>query len=335
MPRTVKISGIRVEQGTKKSAVLSVAEGPALTVNVPITIVSGSKPGKTLCLTAGVHGCEYAGIETAIRISKDINPKELSGTLIILPIINVPAFNSRTPYVCPIDHVNINRIFPGKLNGSISHVIAHTIFHNVIMKADYLIDLHGGDMVESLFPFTIFYKSGNKEIDEVSQDLARMFNMKYMLEARIKCEEYSPKGASYCEATRRGIPSIIAEAGEEGKLEEKYVSLLYKGVLNVMRYLGMIEGRHEIFVEPKILYQGTFLYAKRGGLFYSDVPVGSVVSKGDLLGEIRNLQGESLQKVTAPTECVILCKRVNPAVDVGSFLLMFAHLMPIKELANK
>ena len=317
------ISGIRVQSGTRMSGILNLAERPALTLGIPITVIRGSKPGKTLCLTAGVHGCEYVGIEAALRISRNLSPKQLKGTLIVVPIINLPAFQTRTPYVCPIDNVNINRVFPGKREGSISHQIANTLFREVILKADYLIDLHGGDSVESLCPFTLFFASGNRKIDRVSRQLCSMFKVDYVVARRTA-------GASYTEAAKAGIPAIVAEAGEKGLIDEKNVSLLYEGVHNTLRYLGMIHGAPDRPHEQTMLYQTTFLYADKGGLFYPNVPAGTRVNKGTIVGTVRNIHGQTLQTITVPSKSVVLCESSNPVVEAGGFLAMIGYLDPVR-----
>jgi predicted deacylase len=318
----LRISGIEVKRGTRRSGTLSLAERPAVTLGIPITVIRGSRLGKTMCLIAGVHGCEYVGIETALRISRNLSPKQLKGTLVVVPIVNLPAFQTRTPYVCPIDNVNINRVFPGKRDGSISHRIADTLFREVISKSDYLIDLHGGDAVESLHPITIFSATGNRRIDKISRQLCSTFKADYVVETKTA-------GTSCNEAAKAGIPAMVAEAGEKGLIDEKYVSLLYEGVHNAMRYLGMIPGRPD-FHEQKMLHQATFLYADNGGLFYPNVPVGTRMNKGAIIGTVRNIHGQTLQTITAPAKSVVLCESSNPVVDPGSFLAMIAYLEPAR-----
>lgn len=176
MSEILKIGEIEVEENMKRSGTLKVAGRSLSPIEVPITIVRGSSSGSTLCVLAGEHGCEYAGIEACVRLSKTISPKELSGTLIIIPVVNVPGFENRTPYVCPIDNVDLSSAWPGKkiVSHSISHIITHTIFHQVIRKSNYVITLHGGDLVESLSdPCILLHKTGNKKVDEASENMAK------------------------------------------------------------------------------------------------------------------------------------------------------------------
>lgn len=316
MSQTIEIGNIRAGKGAKKAGILKVGEKPLFSLDLPVTVVNGSKPGSTLCLTAGVHGCEYAGIEATIRIAKKIDPKELNGALLIVHVINVPAFQTRTPLVCPIDNVNINRAYPGKLDGSISHTIAYKIFNEVVKKSDYLIDLHGGDMGEAVFPFVIFERTGNEEVDKTSESLARAYGLEYVVDGWV-----GPSSLFY-EAAKQGIPGILAEAGGEGKIEERDVNLHYNGIINVMKHLKMLEGIPSQSVVPKTVRPSRWLHAKRGGIFYPSVQVGSIISKGDVIGEIRNIKGETLETITSPMTGVILCMITNPIVNTGDFLLI-------------
>src|SRR3954466_519372 len=131
----------------------------------PFTVVRGAQDGPRVALTSGVHPAEYPAIESNIRFTRNLDPATLSGTVVSLPLIDVPAFLPRSPFVCPIDQKNPNRFFPGDPNGTFTEVMNDAIFRAVISPSDALIDLHGGDLVEALSPFTIYSVTGNERID--------------------------------------------------------------------------------------------------------------------------------------------------------------------------
>ena len=325
MSEILKIGEIEVEENMKRSGTLKVAGRSLSPIEVPITIVRGSSSGSTLCVLAGEHGCEYAGIEACVRLSKTISPKELSGTLIIIPVVNVPGFENRTPYVCPIDNVDLSSAWPGKqiVSHSISHIITHTIFHQVIRKSNYIITLHGGDLVESLSdPCILLHKTGNKKVDEASENMAKNFGIEYVVEYK---EE---KGGLTREATERGIPTILPEAGGEGKVEESDVSILYEGVLNVMKCLGMIKGEPLIKVKPRIIRRSAHVFTEKEGLFYSHVKVGDMVLEGEVIGEIKNISGETVYELKAPIKGKVFFKLNSLSWDpsLGWFLYMIADV---------
>src|ERR1051326_6444438 len=152
--------------------------GTALANDEPRSVISvaGAKPGPVIFVNAGVHGGEYPAVEAAIRLGKTLDPKKISGTVILMPVLNLPAFRTRTPFVCPIDNVNPNRVFPGDPSGSYSEQMTHALVNEFVVHADAYIDLHGGDIPEALVPFSIC-KGGNDEIGQKSKDLAMAFGL--------------------------------------------------------------------------------------------------------------------------------------------------------------
>ncbi|GAG88657.1 unnamed protein product, partial [marine sediment metagenome] len=168
-PKIIKVGNVEAQPGEKNSGFLKVGEAPLSDINLPVGIINGTRPGPTLCVIAGEHAMEYPGINAAIRIFKDTDPENLRGSLIIVPVVNTPAFETRTPYVCPIDNVNLARA--GSLSyrdGTISHIIKRTLIEKIVSISDYLINLHGGDYPELLHPFTIVGFSGDEKVDAIS-----------------------------------------------------------------------------------------------------------------------------------------------------------------------
>ena len=163
---SVRIENVEARDGEKKTGYLSVGETAVASVLIPIAIVKGTKPGPTLCISGGVHGYEYSSIEAVIRMVKETDPAKLSGTLLAVPVLNMAAFEARGPqggvstaFQNPLDNININRIFPGNPEGTMSYQIAAAFMTNVISKADYFIDCHGGDLNEELVPFVVISSS--------------------------------------------------------------------------------------------------------------------------------------------------------------------------------
>src|SRR5438477_11511999 len=205
----------------------------------PVISVAGAKPGTVLFVNAGVHGGEYPAVEAVIRLSKTLDPQKISGTVILMPVLNLPAFRTRTPFVCPIDNVNPNRVFPGDPRGSYSEQMTHALINEFVMHADAYVDLHGGDIPEALVPFVIC-RAGNDEVAKNSKAIAIAFGLPYVLTVS-KPVQPSKGQSSYAAAADKGTPAILAEAGGVGQMQEGAVSLLVNGVVNVMRHLRMID----------------------------------------------------------------------------------------------
>ncbi len=270
-------------------------------VEIPYWVLKGKLDGPTLVVTAGVHGAEYASIEAANQLTK-LDTETLAGTLIILPIVNTPAFWARSIYINPVDQKNLNRLFPGKQDGSFGDKLAYWLTETFISKADAYIDLHGGDMIEALEPFTI-YNAGHAE----SKALAEAFGIYLLVESD---SEYMSISAG----PNLGVPAILAEASGQGLWPEEEVERLHVGIVRTMQHLGMLSGEAEV-KETKLLTEFAWLRAEHEGLWYPKVEAGDRVTEGQVIGQLNSLLGEPLQQAVSPIEGVILFSVSSLAIN--------------------
>src|SRR5215475_1600517 len=240
--RTIPILGELTAGTTQRHLIILPGAALANDEPRPVISVAGVKPGPVLFVNAGVHGGEYPAVEAVIRFGKTLEPKKISGTVILMPVLNLPAFRGPTQLVCTVDNVNPNRVFPGDPSGSYSEQMTHALINEFVVHADAYIDLHGGDIPEALVPFVIC-RCGDDEVAKKSKAIAMAFGLAYVLTVS-KPIQPSKGSSSYAAAAEKGIPSILAEAGGVGQMQEDAVELLCRGVTNVMRHLGMIAAEH-------------------------------------------------------------------------------------------
>jgi predicted deacylase len=284
----------------------------------PYTVVRGAEDGPRVALTSGVHPAEYPAIEGNIRVTRRLDPARLRGTVVSLPLIDIPAFLSRTPFVCPIDGKNPNRFFPGDPEGSFTDVMDDAIFRTVIAPSNYLIDLHGGDMVEALFPFSIYSESGNADVDARSKALGVAFGLPYLIAS--KPQPGGLGGMTVQAAAAAGIPGIIAEAGSSGLLTEPETRMMVDGVENALRSLGMLEGEAREF-SPVEVDQFTWLRAPDEGMWYPSVGTGDHVREGQNVGRIGNIYGDTVAEISAPHDGAVLFITSAPAMPKDGLVM--------------
>jgi uncharacterized protein len=285
----------------------------------PVITVTGVNPGPVLFVGSGVHGGEYPPIEAVIRVANSLDAMSLTGTAIFMPVLNLPAFRSRTPFVCPVDGVNPNRVFPGDPNGSYSEQMTHALINEFVAHADAYLDLHGGDIPEALVPFSIC-RGGNDAVDAKSQELATVFGLPYLLTVSRPIQP-AKGSSSYVAAAERGVPAVLAEAGGVGQMQEGDVQLLVDGVRRVMAHLGMVDSAVSEAPPPTVLTAFEWLYAKHAGMFYPRVAAGEFIEQGQEVGRVGSLFGDTLETVIAPASGRVLFLTINPSVAENGLLM--------------
>ncbi len=312
----VEIGRISAGRGGIARGFLDVGETPSGPVRFPVVIIHGTERGPVLCLTAGVHGTEYAPIEALLRLSNDLDPARLRGALIAVPVVNMPMFTSRCPFVSPLDGVNLNKVAPGG-NGSISEIMARALLEEVIAKSRYHVDLHAGDFGETLLEFAAYSRTGNADLDREGEALARVFGTRIFCLANEGTTLPPLPGFVTYAATRRGVVSILAEAGGNGTMEEADIRTHVNGIRNIMCYLGMIDGAPAI-AEPQLLATDWHVVrARRSGLLRSKVTVGDFLAPGQEVAEICDVFGKTAEVVTMTRPGIAMMVWTHKVVHTG------------------
>jgi predicted deacylase len=304
--------------GTKWK-ILSIPRSNAAVVDIPYFECEGDKPGPHLTVLAGVHGAEYSSIAAARKFILELGNLEISGKITVVPIVNILAFWQRSPFVIPVDNQNLNRAFPGKADGSFTEQYAYRVFEEFIRPTDFLLDMHAGDIPESLEPFSIFEES---PVEVQSLAMADSYGIKNIV--RQRQASLVVAGSTSATASAVGIPAIIAESGENGILDPVAVERHLIGVRNLATTLKILPGQAFVMSE-RILYQGwNWLRAEKAGWWEPAQKTGAMIKVGDLLGTLSDVWGESFELIRAEQDGNVLFQTSSPAVIRDGILVGLA-----------
>jgi predicted deacylase len=285
-------------------------------IQIPLVIVHGAKAGPTLCISAGVHAAEYPGIDAVLRTVAGLDPAGLSGTVLAVPVVNTPMFRARAAFLSPIDGLNLNRTFPGKAEGTISEVMAHVLLEEVVARADFHIDCHGGDLPEILWPYSGYAMTGNT-VDERGEAMARLYSPGIVALYREGTALPPTKGSLTSEAARRGIPSILAESGSAGGLDPADVQIHMRGIQNVMRFFKMLPGEPVIHGQ-RLMATGQFIVdARRGGLLRLAIGIGDELKKGQKIADVCDVFGDVVEEIRSPADGIARIIWTHKVVNTG------------------
>jgi predicted deacylase len=288
-------------------------------LDIPVLELTGAGDGPLLTVIAGVHGCEYVPMAAVRQWTRDLAGRELRGRVRAVPVLNVPAFRARSPFVVPDDGKNLNRCFPGDPAGTVADQLAHAAYTRLILGSDAVVDAHCGDMVEALEPFAM-YETGPAEAD--ARELAIAYGLGYVIR-----QEPGPgqavTGTSSGAAAQAGIPAITAEVGGCGIVERWAVDAHVRGLDAILAHLGMTgpadAGR---VTEPAFLSRFLWLRCTRGGWWEPTVAAGEQVTEGQVIGRVSSLDGAQVhESVTAPADGVVIFLTSSPAVTDDGLLL--------------
>jgi len=295
--RVFRIGNVSAGKGQKTRGFLQLGETVTGPIQLPVVIVNGDREGPVLCLTAGVHATEYPSIDALMRLTRELTPQALRGTLIAVPVVNMHMFATRLGFVSPIDGLNLNKIAPGSKSGSMSEIVADVLLNEIIAKAGYHVDMHAGDLGEILYAFGGYPMTGDEGRDRRGEALARLYAPRLVALYREGGKLPPAPGSIVHEATRRGVVSILAESGGNGTLEEGDVEVHLAGVRNIMRYLKMIDGDPQIPGKQIIATERYVTRATRAGLLRLKVAIGESVNEGQDAAEICDIWGDTVERI--------------------------------------
>jgi uncharacterized protein len=303
--------------GEKADGYIEVPAGVDAGTNIPVVVVNGAKPGPVLALVTGAHGTEYVSIIAVEKLIAELDPAQISGTVILLPLVNIASFEQKVPHVNPVDNKSMNRYYPGKIDGTQTDRVLYWITKDVVDHCDYLIDYHGGDLDENLRPYAYWGAMGKEEQDRISKQMVLAFGLDHIIIWSDRPTD--PAASRYLDntASLRGKPSIVVEAGHAGTVETDDVALLVNGTLSTMRALKMIPGEPHYIEKPVWLAKVVDVISDGPGIWYPLVQRGTYVAAGMKIGYVTDYFGKVILDARAPAAGVILHINAVPSLKKG------------------
>ena len=286
-----------------------VTDGIGVPIHIPIMVAKGKRDGKVLGLTAAVHGNELNGIPVIQRLFTEINLDELKGTIVGVPVINMPSLHRKKRRF--IDGTDLNHIMPGKPNGTVSQIYAWRVVNRLIKEFDYLIDLH----TASNGRINSYYIRADME-DKTVREMALLQN------AQIIVHNPPSDGTLRGTAAEMGIKAITLEVGNPNTFQKGLIRDGLTGIHNVLGHFGMEDCEFDAPEEETILCKNSYwIYTDTGGIMTVYPQVVQQVSKGELIATMRNIFGDVIKEYFAPEDGVVIGKSVSPINQTGGRIL--------------
>lgn len=313
MPPSISIGGVTVAPGKQKRIELPVSRLPTQTLlSIPITVVNGSQGGPRLWLSAAIHGDEINGVEIIRQVLEQIDPCQLQGTLIAVPIVNVFGFIEQSRYLP--DRRDLNRSFPGSAHGSLASRLANLFMREVVSRCTHGIDIHTASAHRTNLPQI----RANLD-DPETYRCAKAFAAPLLMHATMR------DGSLRQAATQRGIPILLYEGGEALRFDHSAIAIGVAGILRVMTVLGMmgLELTSTLY-ESLEVKESKWVRASRSGILHLKVVLGQRVDKKQLLCLISDAFGETSINTYAPFDALVIGYTQNPLVNQGDGILHLA-----------
>lgn len=273
---------------------------------VPVIVVKGKGKGPTLGLTAALHGDELNGISTIFKLIGEVDPKKLSGNLVLVPISNVPGYLSNQRYFS--DSVDLNRIMPGKPVGTTSQLYAHTFTHKIVNRFDYLLDLH-----------TASHGRVNSLYIRADIDSEEPRTLAFLQNPQIIVKKFDEQGTLRGWASDKGIPAITIEIGNSNAFQHTLIDETLEGILNTMRHLGMIEGEvKDMVTDATVCDNSYWIYSTKGGLVDVYPKLADHIKKDQIIAKVYDVFGQVKEEIRSDRNGIVIGKNIRPNCDAGT-----------------
>ncbi len=323
---TVTVGSATAKRGERAYGALVVPAGSDSGTTIQVAVINGAKPGRVVAFISGAHGTEYTSIVALTKLIERVDPKKLSGTVIVVPLLNVASFEQMVPHINPVDRKGMNASYPGNPSGSQTERALAMVAEQVVKPADVVVDLHGGDLDEDLRPYSYWMRSGNSAQDSAGRALGIAFGLDMVIVSDVDITNPARTRSLSGYSLLLGKTTFVAEAGRSGLVTAEETGMLVTGSLNVLAALKMID--RVVPPAPKINWVGhdQRVRADSGGMFYAMAARGSRVVKGAKVGTITDYVGRKQVDVLAPQSGVVSFIRGVPSLAKGSTIVTIVEV---------
>jgi len=314
--------------GTTAYGAISIPAGSDSALQIAVAVIRGGKPGPVVAFVAGSHGTEYTSIIAMQKLISRVEATRLSGTVVVLPLLNVASFETMTPHINPVDRKGMNSGYPGDANGTQTQRALAEVTRQVVTSADVVVDLHGGDLDEDLRPYSYWFRGGHAAQDSAGLRLALAFGLDHIIVTDVDPNAPNAGRSLSGQALVRGKTVLVAEAGRSGTVAPADLNALVEGSLNVLGELKMLARPVSRVQHPTWLAgAGARVAADSAGVFFPTVACDTRVTKGQIVGHTTDFVGRPTGDVRAPTDGLVTFIRGVPSMWPRATLVNIAPVL--------
>jgi predicted deacylase len=280
-------------------------------IEFPVAVLTGVRDGPTLAIISGMHGGEYTGPLAAMQLIKECATDDLAGRVIVIPVLSTRAFMLRNMQLSPVDEREVHYVWPGNADGTYSEALVDLVYETV-KDADYLLDLHAGEMAQALEPYVCVPWVEDGPVWERSLALATAFDVPFVDRRALADTPLALPRA----LLDRGMPNAWTEIGSHGIADPDRIALQYNGLVNVLRQLSMQPGDMAPFHPRVVGPKHWSIYAERSGVWRPAIAPYDHVRTGQVLGELHDYFGEPLEVYRSPADALVEIVASSPAINV-------------------
>lgn len=317
-PQYIKELNLKaIPRGTiKKFWFHLVTDGMGQPIYIPIMVAKGKEAGDVLGVSSAVHGNEVNGVQVIQSLFQAIDPNELKGTIVGIPVMNTPSFLLKRRRF--LDQVDLNHIMPGTVDGNVSQIYAYRFVQNIVKHFDYLIDLH----TASFGRINSYYIRADLK-DPITKKMAML------QKGQIVVHKAASDGTLRGAADAMDIPSVTIEVGNPNVFQEGMIQYSLTGILNFLVYQDMIEGEIQSPEIPAVVCKSSYwIYSDTGGILKVEPKAMELVKAGQVIANLYDIFGKKIKSYLAPEDGIVIGKNVNPVAQTGSRIL---HLGIIRD----